>query len=91
MDDLTVGVRDLKTRLSKYLRLVKSGQSVLITEHGKPVGRILPIETSLEQRISVLKQAGLVSWNGQRLPHSQPGVENHSQRLVSDILVEMRE
>jgi prevent-host-death family protein len=91
MDNLAVGVRDLKTRLSEYLRLVKNGQTVLITDHGKPVGRIVPIEASLEQRISVLKQAGLVSWNGQKLAHSQPVAKNTSQNLISDILVEMRE
>lgn len=91
MNDIKVGVRNLKTQLSKYLSYVKNGQTVLITDHGKPVGRIVPIEATLEQRFSALKQAGLVSWNGQKLAHSQPVGENTSQNLISDILVEMRE
>ncbi len=37
-----VGVRELKAHLSDYLKKVKAGRTVLITEHGKPVGRIVP-------------------------------------------------
>ena len=33
----TVGIRELKTQLSAYLRKVKSGDAITITEHGKPI------------------------------------------------------
>ncbi|RTH21386.1 type II toxin-antitoxin system Phd/YefM family antitoxin [Thermus scotoductus] len=33
-----VSIRELKNRLSHYLRLAKAGQTVEITERGKPVG-----------------------------------------------------
>lgn len=36
----TVGVRDLKNNLSKYLLLVKSGETIIITEHDKVIGEI---------------------------------------------------
>jgi len=39
MSEIRVGVRDLKARLSEYLRQVKQGHIVIITEHGRPVGR----------------------------------------------------
>lgn len=91
MNDLKVGVRDLKTRLSEYLHLVKSGRTVLVTEHGKAIGRIVPVETTLDQRVSVLKQAGLIFWNGKKLPLSQPVVKNTGRKQISEILVEMRE
>lgn len=91
MNDLSVGVRDLKTRLSEYLRLVKNGHTVLVTEHGKAIGRIVPIEATLDQRVSVLRQAGLIFWNGQKLWGSQTVGENTSRKQISEILVEMRE
>jgi prevent-host-death family protein len=36
----TVGVRDLKDRLSEYLREVKAGESVLVTDRGAVVAEI---------------------------------------------------
>lgn len=35
-----VGVRELKNRLSEYLRRVGLGESFLVTEHGRPVAEI---------------------------------------------------
>ena len=36
----TVGVRDLKNRLSEYLRMVRSGESVLITDRGEVIAEL---------------------------------------------------
>ena len=91
MDELRVGIRDLKANLSAYLRKVRSGQSIMITDHGKEVGRILPITDDLDTQINYLKNAGLLNWNGKRLsPMSKPWV-NTSKLLISDLLLEMRE
>lgn len=91
MSEMSVGVRDLKARLSEYLRLVKQGHSVIITEHGRPVGRLSPIEESLEERIKALQAAGLVAWSGKMLKAITPPATNRGERQVSDLLVEMRE
>jgi prevent-host-death family protein len=48
--ETTVGIRDLKAHLSEYIQRVKSGQSIVVTDHGKPVGRILPVGMSLEDQ-----------------------------------------
>ena len=37
---ITVGVRDLKTRLSQYLQYVKDGEKVIVTEHNKIIAEI---------------------------------------------------
>jgi len=39
----TTAVASLKAQLSKYLRLVKAGEEILITERGVPVAKIVPI------------------------------------------------
>jgi antitoxin (DNA-binding transcriptional repressor) of toxin-antitoxin stability system len=36
----TVGVRDLKDRLSEYLRLVREGEEILVTDRGRVVAEL---------------------------------------------------
>ena len=38
-----VGTKELKNRLSHYLRLVRAGARILITDHGRPVAEIGPV------------------------------------------------
>jgi prevent-host-death family protein len=91
MSEIWVGVRDLKARLSEYLRQVKQGQIIVVTDHGKPIGRLLPAEQTFEDRIRILQEIGAVAWNGQILEPRDPVAINRGDRQVSDILVEMRE
>ncbi len=39
-----VAVRELKNRLSEYLRKVAAGEELIVTSRGKPVARLLPPE-----------------------------------------------
>jgi prevent-host-death family protein len=91
MSEIRVGVRDLKARLSEYLRQVSQGQTVIITDHGRPVGRLSPVDQPLDERLKILQDAGLVAWNGQKLKPVTPEAVNRGEQQVSDILVEMRE
>jgi prevent-host-death family protein len=91
MEQTKVGIRELKENLSKYMAKVKSGQSIVITEHGRPVGRIIPEEKSLEERVDALRQAGVIAWSGKKLKRIKPPAVNRSDKLVSDIVIEMRE
>lgn len=91
MEQTKVGIRELKENLSKYIAKVKGGQSIVITEYGKPVGRIIPETKSLEEHINALVQAGVIAWNGKKLKDIEPPVTNHSNQLASDIITEMRE
>jgi antitoxin (DNA-binding transcriptional repressor) of toxin-antitoxin stability system len=38
----TVGIRELKNRLSEYIREVRSGESVLVTDRGEVVAELAP-------------------------------------------------
>jgi antitoxin (DNA-binding transcriptional repressor) of toxin-antitoxin stability system len=55
---LSVGVRELRQDASKVLGLVKSGESVIVTEWGKPVAEIRPLRATTMQD---LVDAGLVT------------------------------
>ena len=38
----TVGSRGLKNRLGRYLGMVGKGETIIVTDRGKPVARLLP-------------------------------------------------
>jgi prevent-host-death family protein len=38
----TVGSRELKNRLGRYLGLVRRGETIVVTDRGKPVAHIVP-------------------------------------------------
>ena len=90
MGEQTVGVRELKARLSEYLRQVKKGRTVVITEHGKPVGRLVPTGQSLEQRLQAMIDAGLAEWNGKPLPPMKPVAKLRGGRSIADLIIEDR-
>ncbi|TFU14138.1 type II toxin-antitoxin system Phd/YefM family antitoxin, partial [Thermus tengchongensis] len=46
-----VPLRLLKNRLGFYLRKVRQGESLLLTDRGKPVARLVPEGSGLEARL----------------------------------------
>jgi prevent-host-death family protein len=54
-NDATVGVRELRQNLSKYLRRVLDGETLQVTDRGKPVAVLAPLprpKTRLERLIA---------------------------------------
>jgi prevent-host-death family protein len=39
-----VGIRELKTHLSRYVQEVKGGDEILVPERGKIIARLVPVE-----------------------------------------------
>jgi len=46
----TVGIRELKSRLTHYVRLIKQGQNIIGTERGKPVAMLHGLEELTQTR-----------------------------------------
>ena len=59
-----VGIRELKNNLSKYLRDIKSGKSLVITDRQESIALIEPIKSSTLKDIYPLLENGIASWNG---------------------------
>jgi len=91
MSQTSVSIRELKSRLSYYLRQARAGESVVITDRGVPVGRIVPIEPDLEGRIAALRAAKQLQWSGRRLAARKPTVRVPAGKSVAALLVEDRE
>ncbi|MBA4380892.1 MAG: prevent-host-death protein [Anaerolinea sp.] len=91
MNETRVGTRELKSRLSEYLRRVKAGQTVVVTERGKVIGQIVPVAPTLEERLRALADAGFLEWNGKKLEPHKPTIINRGPKLVSDLVSEGRD
>lgn len=85
-----VEIRELKNRLSAYLRHVKAGGTVTITERGRPIERVVPLACSTEVQLRALSQVGLIVWSGERLPPLAPVARVMGGRTVADLLLEDR-
>ena len=60
-----VGIRDLKTNLSRYLKRVRAGTPVQVTEHGRPIATIVPITPAADLSWAhQLVAEGSAHWNG---------------------------
>jgi prevent-host-death family protein len=86
----SVGVRELRDNLSEYLRRVREGELLVITDRGKPIGELGPAAGGRNMdRARALVRRGAASWTGGKpkgLPHGpRPGAG-----LVSDAVLEDR-
>jgi prevent-host-death family protein len=91
MTQITVGIRELKAQLSHYVQQVKAGATLVITERGKPVGRVVPIKPSVEAQLQELAQVGLVTWSGRKLAALTPPAQTQGHPTVAELLLEDRE
>jgi antitoxin (DNA-binding transcriptional repressor) of toxin-antitoxin stability system len=57
-----IGIKELKARLSEYLRAVEAGETVLVTRHDEVVAEIRPprraARDDVEARLASLAEAG---------------------------------
>ena len=87
---ITVGIKELKNRLSYYLREVKKGEKVAITEREKIIATITPIERADEDsKLLSLVTEGFAVWKGGKPTGSRHSVKVKG-KTVSEIVIEDR-
>jgi prevent-host-death family protein len=60
---MEVPIREMKNRLSQYLKLVQSGGEVVITDRGRPVARLTPFAPSTAQtEAEAIRQIESLPW-----------------------------
>lgn len=91
MKNMRVGARELKSKLAECLRRVKAGETIIVTEHGRTIGQIVPVGPTLEKRIKGLVESGLVEWDGRKYQPPKPAARNRSRKQVSDLIIEGRD
>ena len=66
----TATVSKLKASLSEYLRQVKAGEEVLVTERGRPIAKLAPPANSstLPGHLAEMEKQGLIKLGSGKLP-----------------------
>jgi len=60
----TVGIRELRASLSRYLKRVRRGDIIEVTDHGELVARIIP--ATVPESVARLLADGRATWSGKR-------------------------
>jgi antitoxin (DNA-binding transcriptional repressor) of toxin-antitoxin stability system len=89
----TVGVRELKNRLSEYLRRARAGEGVLVTDRGEVVAEIGPpghavSDPSVPPGLVSLARRGLVTLGSQGDEKLYPPLPRRSRRYRSAQLLD---
>ncbi|MFQ5694587.1 MAG: type II toxin-antitoxin system Phd/YefM family antitoxin [Terriglobia bacterium] len=90
-----VGSREFKNRLGRYLRRVRQGETVVITDRGKPVARVERVERSagrpmtLEERLRELAAQGHIRLARNRKPDRFKPVPSRG-KPASQIIIDDR-
>jgi len=90
----SVGIKELKNRLTAYIRLAKQGEEIVVTERGRPVVLMQALRKakdvkSLEARLARLADRGIVTLPDRRPPAKIKPVRAPGM-LASRIIVEER-
>ena len=84
----SVGVRELKNHLSRYLERVRGGEEIVVTDRGNPIARL----TSIDARADRL--ADLIASGAVQAPTAasrrRPRVRIVARASVSDLVAEQR-
>lgn len=79
----TAAISKLKASLSEFLTKVKKGEEVLITERGKPIAKIIPLDrndSKVSARLMTLERAGLVKIGKGEIPDSFWKLPRHKDK-----------
>ena len=83
---IKIGISKLRNKLGEYLRLVKNGETIIVTERGKPIAQITPIKLTIDEKLQAAVDAGLAEWNGKKVKPVKPVTENRSDQQISDLV-----
>jgi prevent-host-death family protein len=86
-----VGVRALKDHLSEYLRRVREGERIVVTDRGEPLAELTPIEETDEARWGWdLVRERVASWSGGKPRGSARAPVLKRRKTTSEMILEDR-
>jgi prevent-host-death family protein len=85
---ISVGVRELKARLSSYIGIARGGEEVVVTAHGREVAILVPV-TKERLALTRLSEGGEA-----RMPKGKPkgarGVKVRGKPLANTVIENRR-
>lgn len=87
----TVGVRELKSELSRYLRRVRAGARLTVTERGRAIATLAPVDTPPDLKWAhALVIDGRAQWAGGKPAGARRLASPASRHSVSAAVLEDR-
>lgn len=93
---MEVSIREMKNRLSKYLKLVRAGKDVVITDRGRPVARLIVVQPSpKDAEADYIRRIAALPWvrpgKGGKLRGARNPIQwKPGDKLASDMVLEDR-
>jgi len=89
----SVSISQLKTYLGRYLRAVRRGEEIVVTDRGRPVARIVPLEKDVEEKdgLDALVQEGIVRPRAKAKGRLKPPPGKGSSGVLTALLQERQE
>jgi prevent-host-death family protein len=90
----SIGIRQLKAELSKQLRRVEAGETLTVTDRGRVIATIQPVEQPDESPVlKIIRRMvaeGKVSWSGRKPAGSLRPARLRGTATVADAVIEDR-
>ena len=88
----TVGIRELKSHLSRHLKRARSGARLTVTDRGRAIATISPVDTPADVAWAHrLVLEGRAHWSGGKPAGSARPVRVAGGRTVSEAVLQDRE
>jgi prevent-host-death family protein len=86
-----IGVRELRQHASRYLARVEAGEELGVTNNGRLVARLVPVQGAARAREALIDSGALMpARHPQNLLEVAAAPARDRQRNLSDVLNEMR-
>ena len=82
----TVGIRELKAKLSSYIDRARNGEQIIVTDHGVEVAVINPVSKERRAILSLVNE-GVAHWSGGK-PRGLEGIRIKGKAISETILEE---
>lgn len=78
------GVKDLRSRLSRYVERAAAGELVVVTEHGRAVALLGPLPPGL-QKLDAIRRQGRIRWSGGKPAGLPPKLRRVGRKVSPDV------
>ena len=86
-----IGIRELKTHLSSYLKLVEAGERLTISLHGRPIATIAPATAQPQTAwVQTMVADGRALWSGGKPRGLKPRVKSRGKPASRMVLEDRR-
>jgi len=90
-----VGIKELKNRLTHYLRLTRKGDKIIVTDRGSPVAVLhgldaIEADDSVEEKLATLARRGMLKLPSKAARFSTFKRVAAPGKLASQIIIEER-